>query len=64
MARHGGAVLFLLVVLLNGGPYNGLAAREFTNPIVFKIGGVFSKEESKDHFKNTIDVSGFPQLPK
>ncbi|XP_076674590.1 glutamate ionotropic receptor NMDA type subunit 1 isoform X2 [Andrena cerasifolii] len=59
MARHGGAVLFLLVVLLNDGPYNGLAAREFTNPIVFKIGGVFSKEESKDHFKNTIDHLNF-----
>ncbi|XP_076160920.1 glutamate ionotropic receptor NMDA type subunit 1 isoform X2 [Ptiloglossa arizonensis] len=59
MAKYEGALLFLLLIVLNDEVYNGLAARQANNPNLFKIGGVLSNEESKAHFRETIDHLNF-----
>ncbi|XP_076627931.1 glutamate ionotropic receptor NMDA type subunit 1 isoform X1 [Colletes latitarsis] len=59
MAKYEGVLLFLLLIVLNDVAYNGLAARQANNPTLFKIGGVLSNDESKDHFRKTIDHLNF-----
>ncbi|XP_053988168.1 glutamate [NMDA] receptor subunit 1 isoform X4 [Hylaeus volcanicus] len=59
MAKYEGALLFLLLIVANDEVYNGLAAHQANNPTLFKIGGVLSNEESKTHFRKTIDHLNF-----
>ncbi|XP_076233083.1 glutamate ionotropic receptor NMDA type subunit 1 [Calliopsis andreniformis] len=59
MAKHKRTALFLLLIILNQEIYNGFAAHQFTNPNYFKIGGVFSKNESRASFEKTIDHLNF-----
>ncbi|XP_031848301.1 glutamate ionotropic receptor NMDA type subunit 1 isoform X2 [Nomia melanderi] len=58
MAKHEGALLSLLLVVLNE-VYGGLAAFQANNPTSFNIGGVLSNKDSEAHFRQKIDHLNF-----
>ncbi|XP_078045066.1 glutamate ionotropic receptor NMDA type subunit 1 isoform X3 [Augochlora pura] len=53
MAKYEGALLFLLLIVLNDEIYNGQAEFQANNPTLFNIGAVLSNE-SRAHFEQKI----------
>uniref|UniRef100_UPI00147906F5 glutamate [NMDA] receptor subunit 1 isoform X2 n=1 Tax=Osmia lignaria TaxID=473952 RepID=UPI00147906F5 len=54
MREHDRVALFLVLIVLNEQVYNGLTESQFNNPTLFRIGGVFSNNESIDYFRETL----------
>ncbi|KAG5345207.1 NMDA1 protein, partial [Acromyrmex charruanus] len=55
-------VLSLIFIILHNAPWLGLVlarAMNYNNPRFFKIGGVLSNVDSKEHFEKTIDHLNF-----
>jgi len=56
---HAKSVLLFIFIILHNAPRLGLATAKlvnYNNPRFFKIGGVLSNDDSKEHFEKTIDV--------
>ncbi|XP_029052666.1 glutamate [NMDA] receptor subunit 1 isoform X2 [Osmia bicornis bicornis] len=54
MREHDRVALFLVLIVLNEQVYNGLTESQFNNPTLFRIGGVFSNNESIEYFRETL----------
>ncbi|XP_017884037.1 glutamate [NMDA] receptor subunit 1 isoform X2 [Ceratina calcarata] len=57
--KYEGVALFTFLIILNDEVYNGLVASQFNNPTFYRIGGVFSNNESKVSFENTLNNLNF-----
>lgn len=57
MRKHDRVALLLVLIVLNEQVYNGLTENQFNNPTFFRIGGVFSNNESIEYFRDTLSVS-------
>nr|XP_012147215.1 PREDICTED: glutamate [NMDA] receptor subunit 1 isoform X3 [Megachile rotundata] len=56
MRQHDRTALFLVLIVLNEQVYNGLTENQFNNPTFFRIGGVFSNNESIEYFRETLST--------
>jgi len=58
MAKRMKTVLSLIFIILHNASWLGLilVRANHNNPRFFKIGGVLSNVDSKEHFEKTIDV--------